>query len=272
MKRLRNIALLGCGLVGAVTLSACGSSSSSDTTTTTFTQRTVPSTSTTRAPATTTTTQALTISAFQTPNGNIVCSLVTSGSNVANCQTNQPPQVVEMTSTGTYTTSTAVATTTTQQTLAYGSSTTANGVTCLSAAAGVTCTVSGGAGFTLTKGGVYAVTSSSTTATTAVPQALTIPAFLSPTQNISCELQNSGDNVAYCQTTSPAQTVSMTATGTLTKGTAIGNPGVGTPILPYGSSTTANGVTCNSLSSGVTCKLSNGQGFTINNSGIYAVS
>jgi hypothetical protein len=92
-------------------------------------------------------------------------------------------------------------------------------------------------------------------------------AFLSPTGNISCEMEN----IIYCQTFSPPQSVHMSADGTVTPCTAegcVGNPGIGTPTLAYGQSASRGPFTCVSQTDGVTCTVASGHGFTISSSGI----
>jgi hypothetical protein len=92
-------------------------------------------------------------------------------------------------------------------------------------------------------------------------------AFLSPTRNISCEMED----IVYCQTFSPPQSVHMSADGTLTRCSGEGcegNPGIGTPTLAYGQSANHGPFTCVSQTDGVTCTVASGRGFTISNSGI----
>jgi hypothetical protein len=92
-------------------------------------------------------------------------------------------------------------------------------------------------------------------------------AFLSPSGHISCEMQD----IVYCQTFSPPQSVQMSADGTLTpcRGDGcVGNPGIGTPTLAYGQSANHGPFTCVSQTDGVTCTVATGRGFTISNSGI----
>jgi Family of unknown function (DUF6636) len=92
-------------------------------------------------------------------------------------------------------------------------------------------------------------------------------AFLSPSGNISCEMEN----IIYCQTNSPPQSVHMSADGTVTPCTGegcVGNPGIGTPTLAYGQSANHAPFTCVSQTDGVTCTVASGHGFTISNSGI----
>jgi hypothetical protein len=92
-------------------------------------------------------------------------------------------------------------------------------------------------------------------------------AFLSPTGNISCEMED----IIYCQTLSPPQSVHMSANGTVTPCTGEGcegNPGIGTPTLAYGQSASRGPFTCVSQTDGVTCTVASGHGFSISSSGI----
>ena len=100
--------------------------------------------------------------------------------------------------------------------------------------------------------------------------------FLSPSGNISCEVdyQLADLTKAYCQTATPARSVSMGASGAYTTCTGqqcLGNPGTGTPTLAYGTATGAGPFRCESAATGVTC-LANGKGFRISTSGIVPVS
>jgi hypothetical protein len=79
------------------------------------------------------------------------------------------------------------------------------------------------------------------------------------------------ENIIYCQTMSPPQSVHMSADGTLTPCTGEGcegNPGIGTPTLAYGQSANHGPFTCVSQTDGVTCTVASGHGFTISDSGI----
>jgi hypothetical protein len=100
--------------------------------------------------------------------------------------------------------------------------------------------------------------------------------FLSPSGNISCEVdyQQAGLSKAYCQTATPARSVSMGASGgytTCAGQQCLGNPGTGTPTLAYGTATGVGPFRCESAATGVTC-LANGKGFRISTSGIVPVS
>jgi hypothetical protein len=111
--------------------------------------------------------------------------------------------------------------------------------------------------------------------TTATTTTATIADFLSPTGNISCEIdyQRSGlAEGAYCQTISPPQSATLSPDGSYascTGSNCIGNPGIGTPTLAYGNSTQIGPFSCMSAPDGVTCTAA-GRGFTISRSGIAA--
>jgi hypothetical protein len=99
--------------------------------------------------------------------------------------------------------------------------------------------------------------------------------FLSPTGNISCEVDDNqaGLTQAYCQTVTPARSVTMSATGSYTTCTGqqcLGNPGAGTPTLAYGTATGAGPFRCESASTGITC-AADGKGFQISASGVTPV-
>jgi hypothetical protein len=114
-----------------------------------------------------------------------------------------------------------------------------------------------------------------TTTGTLLPQTATVTEFYSPTKNISCEIDSAngpaGVNQALCLTLSPAQSATLTASGTLTKcsgQTCLSNAGENTPTLNYETSITLGSITCLSLTTGMKCTLSSGAGFTIASSGI----
>ena len=99
--------------------------------------------------------------------------------------------------------------------------------------------------------------------------------FLSPSGNISCEVDNgyAGLHQVYCQTFSPPASVTMSTRGVLRKCAGqrcLGNPALNAPTLPYGSSTGAGPFLCLSATDGVTCTVS-GAGFRISRSGIAVV-
>jgi hypothetical protein len=118
---------------------------------------------------------------------------------------------------------------------------------------------------------------------TAAPSAKLVPMqtasggeFLSPSGNISCEVDyhRAGQSQAYCQTVAPPRSVTLGATGKYTACTGqrcLGNPGAGTPTLAYGTATGVGPFRCESATTGITC-AADGKGFRISTSGITPVS
>lgn len=103
-------------------------------------------------------------------------------------------------------------------------------------------------------------------------------AFLSPSRNISCEVNYQRDpgipDEAYCQTNEPPVSARLSTAGVVTNCTGIsciGNPGIGTPVLAYGQTAGIGPFSCASTTDGVTCTISSGHGFTISNAGITPV-
>jgi len=99
--------------------------------------------------------------------------------------------------------------------------------------------------------------------------------FVSPSGNISCEVDFSPTNEgALCLTVQPPRSVNMTVDGTLTQCVGVqclSNAGVDTPILAYGTKTGVGPFRCVSATTGVTCTVTSGKGFTINTAGITPV-
>ena len=123
----------------------------------------------------------------------------------------------------------------------------------------------------------------------------TSAAFLSPSGNISCEIDTrpkagsvdaNGHPItssAECQTTKPDQSASLAEDGTVTvcsathpnpawAGQCAGDPGEGTPTLAYGRQILVAPFRCISATEGITCALIQadgpGKGFLISRSGI----
>ncbi|CQD03047.1 hypothetical protein BN1232_00320 [Mycobacterium lentiflavum] len=103
-------------------------------------------------------------------------------------------------------------------------------------------------------------------------------AFLSPSRNISCEVNYKRDpgipDESYCQTNEPQQSVTLSTGGVVTtcKGVScLGNAGEGTPILAYDQTAGVGPFSCSSKPDGVTCTVSSGKGFTISNAGITSI-
>jgi hypothetical protein len=96
--------------------------------------------------------------------------------------------------------------------------------------------------------------------------------FLSPTGNISCEIDDTSTNQSVlCQSLSPPQSVTMTDSGALTKCAGhqcSSNPGEDTPTLAYGAATGVGPFRCLSATTGMICTVTGGKGFQISSSGI----
>ncbi|MCV7198776.1 hypothetical protein [Mycobacterium angelicum] len=102
--------------------------------------------------------------------------------------------------------------------------------------------------------------------------------FLAPSHNLGCEINyHRGSGIGdetYCQTDSPPQSVRMATDGsfkTCTGETCLGNAGQGTPTLAYGMTAGLGPFNCRSESSGVTCTVTGGRGFTISTAGVTPV-
>ncbi len=100
-------------------------------------------------------------------------------------------------------------------------------------------------------------------------------AFISPTGNIACLIDVTSTNSVRCVTFSPPQLVTMTSTGVLSTCTGsqceLGNPGLDTPKLTYGTATGAGPFQCLSTTNGITCTVASGEGFTIARTGIKQI-
>jgi hypothetical protein len=98
--------------------------------------------------------------------------------------------------------------------------------------------------------------------------------FYSPSGNIDCEIDfKTGLTVTYCQTTNPAESVTMDTSGHYTICTGqqcLANAGDTTPTLAYGTETGVGPFRCQSATTGVTC-LANGKGFLISTAGVTPV-
>ncbi len=100
--------------------------------------------------------------------------------------------------------------------------------------------------------------------------------FTSPTQNIVCQIRTTGTEQVRCASFTPPRLVVMVADGTYTSCSGsqceLGNPGPGIPVLSYGTATGDGPFLCLSTTSGVTCTITSGRGFTISRAGIRAVA
>jgi hypothetical protein len=105
--------------------------------------------------------------------------------------------------------------------------------------------------------------------------------FYSPSRNISCEIDydygsttERVPNEAFCETLNPPRSVVLTASGGLklcTGEVCLGQAGVNTPTLAYGTATGAGPFGCLSQLTGMTCRLNGAQGFTIAISGVIPI-
>jgi len=99
--------------------------------------------------------------------------------------------------------------------------------------------------------------------------------FLSPSGNISCQVDfGPGDEGALCLTIAPPRSVNMSVDGTLTECLGVqclSNAGLNTPTLAYGTQTGVGPFRCVSATTGITCTVTSGKGFTINTAGITPV-
>jgi hypothetical protein len=100
-------------------------------------------------------------------------------------------------------------------------------------------------------------------------------AFYSPTHQLNCEIQYHAVNLfdeVFCENAS--QAVTMDAGGGLTNCTdsgCVGNPGIGTATLAYGQTAAIGPFSCLSATSGMTCSVGSGRGFTISTSGVTPI-
>ena len=123
-----------------------------------------------------------------------------------------------------------------------------------------------------------ATSTTSTTTTTVVVRPLPDGiggAVVSPTGNIACGIyfaSTSDLQKVHCATFSPPRTADMSVSGTVTtcsgSACALGNPAPGTPVLAYGTATGVGPFRCASATTGMTCTVTGGRGFTISRSGI----
>lgn len=155
---------------------------------------------------------------------------------------------------------------------------------CATALAACSSSPSPSSSSTATTSAATSTTSGSTTSSTPqtsgtlVPQTSTGTEFLSPSKNISCEIDsNFGPNAitsTLCLTLSPPKSVTLGADGTLTECTGVtclSNAGENTPTLAYGMSVTLAPFTCSSSTAGIKCTLANGDGFLISSAAITAL-
>lgn len=100
-------------------------------------------------------------------------------------------------------------------------------------------------------------------------------AFLSPSKNIACYIDQAPPGSVRCATFSPPQLVTMDASGSLQTCTGsqcqLGNPAMETPVLPYGSATASGPFQCLSSEQGMVCTVVGHKGFELSRSGIRRI-
>jgi hypothetical protein len=110
---------------------------------------------------------------------------------------------------------------------------------------------------------------------TLAPETATETEFLSPSKDISCEIDaNAGptsQSQALCLTISPPRSVVLKTDGSLTECNGqqcLSNAGEKTPTLAYGQSITLGPFSCRSSTAGITCTLRSGAGFLMATAGV----
>lgn len=100
-------------------------------------------------------------------------------------------------------------------------------------------------------------------------------AFVSPTKNIACYLDEAPPGSLRCATFTPPQLVTMDTTGTYQTCTGnqcnLGNPAMETPVLPYGTATAGGAFQCLSAEQGMICTVVGHKGFELSRSGVVPV-
>jgi hypothetical protein len=101
--------------------------------------------------------------------------------------------------------------------------------------------------------------------------------FLSPSRNISCEIDyqfHGAPDAVFCYSITPPQSVTMYPGGAFTPcpgENCLANAAQGTPTLEYGQTIGLGPFSCLSETSGVTCTVASGRGFSISSAGITPV-
>jgi hypothetical protein len=101
--------------------------------------------------------------------------------------------------------------------------------------------------------------------------------FLSPSRNISCEIDyrfHGAPDAVFCYSITPPQSVTMYPGGAFTPcpgENCLANAAQGTPTLEYGQKIGLGPFSCLSETSGVTCSVASGRGFSISSAGITPV-
>jgi hypothetical protein len=101
--------------------------------------------------------------------------------------------------------------------------------------------------------------------------------FFAGHTGVQCELASGGwskQGWVYCQTTTPARSVSMKPSGRFrvcTGDTCLGNPGVGTPTIAVGHTEVLGPYACHVQHDGVRCTVDGAAGFVMTPSGVSRV-
>lgn len=106
-----------------------------------------------------------------------------------------------------------------------------------------------------------------------------ITEFFAPSKNLQCQIAyqpggaTSANNI-FCLTISPPASATLTAQGALSICSSVNclaNAGLNTPTLQYGYSISNGPFTCLSLTTGMKCTLTNGNGFVMAASGVTPI-
>ncbi len=100
-------------------------------------------------------------------------------------------------------------------------------------------------------------------------------AFLSPSKNVGCYIDQTLPGELRCATFSPPQLVTMDGSGSIRTCTGrqceLGNPAMETPVLPYGSATAGGPFQCLSSEQGMICTVVGHRGFELSRSGVLPI-
>lgn len=100
-------------------------------------------------------------------------------------------------------------------------------------------------------------------------------AFVSPSKNIGCYIDDAPPGSVRCATFTPPRLVTMDAAGNIQTCNGgqcnLGNPAMETPVLPYGSATAGGPFQCLSTEAGVICTVVGHKGFQLSRSGVQTI-
>lgn len=100
-------------------------------------------------------------------------------------------------------------------------------------------------------------------------------AFVSPSKNIGCYIEETPPGSLRCATFSPPRLVTMDASGTFETCSGnqcnLGNPAMETPVLPYGSATAGGPFQCLSSEAGMICTVAGHKGFALSRAGVESI-